>query len=425
MAVIFVDDYPNVDPTGLVDSRQGIQAAINDAQAQNAVLAFGDRATYRIDQNGYGGEFLVMEHGNYTPVDIAGNNATLRPVTTSDGSGNHAGAPCIKIWPLGTNLTEPSTANLVIDSLNFNMGVNDDCKALEIGDKLGWQDHNTPTGEIRPHKRGSIRDVSVTRDNVGMPIDLHFINTHNLHIESVSLRGQLIVEAFGSGDPAASNGVQGVWGFAGDMVFEACEFGEYPEGSGNAGTHIVASKGGQVRGIHFDHCNFYGSGHKLEVSTQQGDDMSQVGDIWFESCAFDYNHGAQNALQLLAIGDAARMFQIHVKDCYFAGYHSDCINVYAGNGGHIYMLEITGNVMNAIAPHAFPGMGDGCIVVNGAEAVRVDGCTMQDAQCAEAIRLINCDIAHASNNMLYHSAPSSIVNYTGVANFMGNGNQRA
>lgn len=206
----------------------------------------------------------------------------------------------IKIESVGS-LTEPTTNLAYFDlrNLTINLGANGNAKALKIGGKEQMIDsfhYSTITNFMVESStgHGTVTTIEHARH-------LRFVGVVHRHCGV-----ELLARRAGA--------------FCGDIEFLTCEF------AGNGASRPLYMRAGDynvyetasLRGITFDNCDIYGSETVLE-SIVKGD----LGDIWFDKVQWDAPPLARNgeAAVRINVTDSARIFQIHISNCYFVGYN--------------------------------------------------------------------------------------------------------
>ena len=308
------------------DASAAIQAAVDFAQANSLSVVFPPAGDFYL-ANG-----LTFKHGRSATdaqsysVRIEGSGCILRPGPNQVAI-TIAPRCLLQDQSTGRGVADVDIRNLVIDGY-FAPATG---SGLLIGQAGTWCDN---------FRWGRVENVEIQSFTSGTVISVQ--DTRHIRWTRVVSRG---------GTVAFNEAVMG--GFCGDFVFDTCEFtgtvacrpltlsASQPGASGQA----------QLRGLHFRDCTFYGSGTLLSAAL-----YSQLGDIWFEACAWDGPAGSpgESALQVVCT-DNAQVFQLHLSEAYVVSYTGAPIIIQQQGNGSINNSKMVGACFNSITPG---GAGD-------------------------------------------------------------------
>jgi hypothetical protein len=148
--------------------------------------------------------------------------------------------------------------------------------------------------------------------------------------------------------------------FCGDFTLSDCQF--VPNISSGKSISIYSANGGNngIHGIRFDNCVFYKGSTSVVI---QSHSTSNVGDIWFDKCAFD--GFIQHCITIDVYDSNTVINDIQILDCYAQGLTSDAFIFTEHDSGKILNITIKGGWYAKVsgAVWSFSG-GEGIIISN-------------------------------------------------------------
>jgi hypothetical protein len=132
--------------------------------------------------------------------------------------------------------------------------------------------------------------------------------------------------------------------FAGDMVFNACQF----TGSGTAGQQNVAlsadGSAAEVRGVHFTDCVFYYGTAGLIL---YADNAGKTEDVFVDSCAFDgagsTDADVDIAIRMVSTGSGSIITGINISNSYIVNWDVFGVKCEQATSGIVNSVNVTGN----------------------------------------------------------------------------------
>ena len=361
-------------PSGTgTDASAALQSAIDFAQSQGLPVELPPGGDYLVSTG------LTFKHGKSSSdnmsynVHLIGNNATVRPgpsvfalsavprcLQADKGTGRGVSQITIHDLTVDGYFSDGSSGGISIGASGF------------ICDSFSWSIVE------------NVEFQNFKSDTTGGAVVLRVEQARHIRFSRVVSRGGTILLT------ATNTGA-----FCGDLVFDTCE----ASGSGQWAplslqvSQAVVGELAQLRGIHFHDCDIYGAGTILEA---QG--ATQLGDIWFESCAWDGTGLAdQPAVQVVASG-TSQVFQLHMTDAYVVNFLGPALVVQQQDSSLINNCRLLAATLNEVAAVGSSTMNSiiflqGCgqfeiigtlltgtragsaLATNGSSLFKLDGCS--------------------------------------------------
>ena len=335
------------------DARPALQASIDQAQAQRRPLGLPAQLNLRL------GAPLVIRHGQAAAGDphrfgltLYGNDCTLFPAFAG---------PAIRVVPRcrrADAATGRGEAHVELRDLGFHGGQNADARAIEWG---------APGFQCSNFRYSLIENVLV--EGFDQPNAVRFTSCRKIVLDRLVCRpgAELRIRCPDAG------------GFAGDMIFRACEF------AGKAAVRplyaVAGNAGGQaqLRGLDFINCTFYGGGTLL-----QGRRQAHVGDFKFTSCRWDAPAPAagEHAIELHGVTAGETVLsKISILDPYLVGYRGYAL--LARGAGDFRTIKLHGGEVHRVAPQGVPVSA--VVLLDGVGGVSIRGVDFYDCAAGALI----------------------------------------
>lgn len=350
-----------------------LQAAITFCQQANKPLSLPNNALIRLDTQ------VIIQHGKNSAGDqtknmiIHGNNATIYP--NFNGAAFNIQPQCT-LANIGTGY---EIANVKIEDITFDGFIANSngfttSYAMQIG-RTGYR-----LDGFLPNQFNNILSQTFNK-NAYQITSSRMIEFNNV----IGRSSGLLIECLANSE------------FCGDLTFNDCQF---LGTSTNRPVSIVGFANGgvqsQVRGLRFNNCVVYGTGTYINASTN-----SNVGDIWFESCAWDEGTVAgEKAIEIAANGTSL-ISQVFFQDPYIVNFTGQAIYAQTDGSSKIEHFKVMGGHVGVIDA---PGT-EAAIRLISIENALIHGVTFTSITGQEAIS-VDSGSAHISiqNNSLQNSS---------------------
>lgn len=304
---VFIDQFGAVGD-GVADDTAAIQAGIDYCSPLGLVLVLNPEHTYRTTSQLTALQGQAVGGGPVYRPKIDGRGAVI----AQDHSGWGIVIDPLCEWADQTSRRGVATfflRNISFDGYQHVHGVRTTANCIKIGKAGFWVD---------PFDR---------------PVGLEDILINGYHATAVLIEqcrhfdvNRLVVR-----DPRASAATVELRtledGFTGDITFNDCEFaGNTNDGINDSGClflhaeRLSGSGQAQLRGVRFVNCVFYGTGTYLYSGGE-----SQLNDIWFTDCAWDWTDAGARprvdyAFKFRATNAGAQIDKLFVSNPYVVGY---------------------------------------------------------------------------------------------------------
>jgi len=270
---------------GIADDYTKIQNLINLVQSSKyGGTIFFPKGMYQL-----GSGLKISIGSGYSEVTIEGDHSTLYYLPTN-GS-------CININP-----TEPKGSTnykwikqFSINNLILDTGPYSTAKGLVVG-KAGYM--------LDTFSFSQVNNLLIQSFDTGIEI----VETRHISFTDVVVRSPVSRSLIIASDST----------FCGDIIFYNCEF--IAGSSENVRLYTQGTLGatGELRGIKFECCSFYGRGSGSPEKNLHGtaNAYGMLTDIWVTACQFDQ---FTNTAISFDAGSNGRVLSIHIKDTYVVG----------------------------------------------------------------------------------------------------------